>query len=284
MLRQGRHEAARAREVNVGVWRQADFIERRPRKTAHRVKVGPEPVSDLPPAETDMAAAVRQAREELPNLGGEKKMSAVARGVQPQHRTRRMRRRQGVQHRKDRRHPDSGADERHGPLAGLQEERPARRADFEKIPHPHVVSHIGTPYAVRFDLHADPIAIRRGRSRKRVAAKSGRSPTLGRKRSTTYWLGSASGNGSSWSRCIVSDTTSADSWSIAVNFSGPNPDVLRCRRRVGLHPLDNVRHQAQRGGNATARPVRRSPLHTAPPGIARESTRLCQGFCRAPPG
>jgi len=138
MLRQGRahvrHEAARATEVNVGVWRQADFIERRPRKTAHRVKVGPEPVSDLRPAETDMAAAVRQAREELPNLGGEKKMPAVVRGVQPQHRTRRMRRRQGVQHRKEGRHPESDADERHGPSPECRRNVPRGELTSRKSP------------------------------------------------------------------------------------------------------------------------------------------------------
>ena len=211
-------------------------------------------------------------------------MPAVARGVQPQHRTRRMRRRQGVQHRKDGRHPDSGADERHGPLAGLQEERPARRADFEKIPHPHVVSHIGTPYAVRFDLHADPIAIRRGRSRKRVAAKERRVADARSKAQHDILAGQCF-----WQRLVVEPLHCQrhDIGRFLVNRRQlQRPESRRPPMSAAGWP-PSARQRAASGPtrrHTTARPVRRSALHAAPPAIARESARLCQGFCRAPSG
>ena len=51
-----------------------------------------------------------------------------------------------------------------------------------------------------------------------------------------YWPGSASGNGSPSGRCIVSDTTSADSRSIAVTFSGRNPGAAGCPADAGASP------------------------------------------------
>jgi hypothetical protein len=98
-------------------------------------------------------------------------MLPVASRVQPKERSSRVGRRQRVQHRQNRRRPDSRAEQYHGPLPGLQNEASARRADVEDIAHPDKLPQVGSSRPVGLDLHADPIALRREGTRERVAAK-----------------------------------------------------------------------------------------------------------------
>src|SRR4029450_2444384 len=63
-------------------------------------------------------------------------MLPIAGPVQPEHFPRRVRRRQRVQHRQNWSRPDARAEQHDRPLAGLQNEASARRADFESIPPP----------------------------------------------------------------------------------------------------------------------------------------------------
>ena len=85
-----------------------------------------------------------------------------------------MRRRQGVKHREDGRRSDARAEEHDGSLVGPQSEVSAWGADLENTAHPHMVSQVGARHTVWLDLHADPIAIHRDGSGKRVAAKKRR--------------------------------------------------------------------------------------------------------------
>src|ERR1700733_14340414 len=109
---------------------------------AYGVKVRSKPVGGLRSAETDIAAGARQVRDKTPHLACERKVLSIACDVEPQHRTRRMRRRQGVKQRQDGRRPDPPAEKRHGPLAGPQDKAPARRADLENLAHPHMVPYV----------------------------------------------------------------------------------------------------------------------------------------------
>ena len=45
-----------------------------------------------------------------------------------------------------------------GPLARLQNEASARRADVERVAHPDLVAQVRPGRPVRLDLHADAIA------------------------------------------------------------------------------------------------------------------------------
>ncbi len=101
-------------------------------------------------------------------------MLPIASRVQPQDLPCRPSRRQRVQHRQNRRRPDSRAEQHHRPLSRLQNEASARRADVESIAHPDMLPQVGSRRPIRLDLHADSIALRREGTRERVAAKKRR--------------------------------------------------------------------------------------------------------------
>ena len=117
---------------------------------------------------------MREREHQAADLGGEWMMLPIASPVQPQDLPRRAGRRQRVQHRQNRRRPDSRAEQHDRPLSGLQNEASARRADVENIAHPDVLPQVGSSRPIRLDLHADSIALRRERTRERVAAKKWR--------------------------------------------------------------------------------------------------------------
>src|SRR5262249_43929529 len=131
------------------------------------------------PAVTNVAAAVRERDDEAADFGGEWMMLAIASRVQPQDLPCRAGRRQRVQHRQNRRCPDSRAEQHHRPLSGLQNEAPARRADVESVAHPDVLLQVGASRTIRLDLHADSIALHRERTRERVAAEKWRAAGRG---------------------------------------------------------------------------------------------------------
>src|SRR5262249_32703013 len=111
---------------------------------------------------------------EAVDFGGEWMMLSIASRVQPEDLSCRVERRQRVQHRQNRRRPDSRAEQHHRPLSGLQNEASARRADVESMAHPDMLSQIGSSRPIRLGLHADSIALRREGTRQRVAAKKWR--------------------------------------------------------------------------------------------------------------
>src|SRR5215510_15929873 len=76
-----------------------------------------------------------------------------------------------MQHCQHRRRPDSRAEQHYRPLSGLQSETAARLADVEPIADSHMVLDVVTSRAVRLELHADAITLRRLGTRERVAAK-----------------------------------------------------------------------------------------------------------------
>src|SRR5215470_18509856 len=94
-------------------------------------------------AVTDVAAAASEREHEAADFGGEWMMLPIARRVQPQDLSCGADRRQRVQHRQDRRCPDSGAEQHHWPLSGLRNEASARRAHVESIAHTDVLPQVG---------------------------------------------------------------------------------------------------------------------------------------------
>jgi hypothetical protein len=117
---------------------------------------------------------VRQREHEAADFGGEWMMLPIASRVQPQDLPGRAVRRQRVQHRQNRRRPDSRAEQQHRPLSGLQDEATSRRADVKSIAHPGMLLQVGSSRAISLDLHTDSIALRREGTRERVAAKQWR--------------------------------------------------------------------------------------------------------------
>src|SRR5262249_7116814 len=122
----------------------------------------------------DIAPSIWEGKHEVADFDGEWMMLPIASRVQPQDLPYRARPRQRMQHRQNRRRPDSRAEQHHRPLSGLQNETSARRADTESIAHPDMLPQVAPSHTIRLDLHADSIAFRRECARKRVAAKKGR--------------------------------------------------------------------------------------------------------------
>jgi hypothetical protein len=111
-----------------------------------------------------MTSAVREQEHEATDFVGKRMMLPIASRVQPQDLPCGAGPCQRVQHRQNRRRPDSRTEQYHRPLSQLQNEVSARRADVESIAHPDMLSQVGSSLAVRFDFHADSIALCRERA------------------------------------------------------------------------------------------------------------------------
>src|SRR5262245_16683337 len=79
-----------------------------------------------------------------------------------------------MQHRQNRRRSDPGAEQHHRPLARLQNESTARRADVERVTDSDMLPEKISSHSIRLDLHADAITLRRYWPRKRVTPKQRR--------------------------------------------------------------------------------------------------------------
>src|SRR5262249_50324738 len=157
--------------VHIRVAWDADLVEDRPRQMTGNVEIITLRVPRARPAVTNIAAGVREGVHEAADFGPEGMMLPIASPVEPQDLPCRAGSRQRVQHRQNRRRPDSRAEQHHRPLSGLQNEASARPADVESIAHPNVLAQMGSSHPIRLDLHADAIALRRGGTREGVAAK-----------------------------------------------------------------------------------------------------------------
>src|SRR6516162_7446226 len=168
------HEASRPAEVDIRAWRDADFVEDRSRQVTGCVEIVAHLVVRARPAVANIAAAVSERRHEAANFDGKWMMLPVASRMQPQDLPCRAGRRQRVQHRQNRRRPDTCAEQHHWPSPGLQDETSARRADVKNIAHPDMLAQVDPSRSIRLDLHTDSIALCGGGTRERVAAKEWR--------------------------------------------------------------------------------------------------------------
>src|SRR4029077_8679731 len=155
-------------------------------------------VARIRPAVTNKAASVPEREHEASNFGGEWMMLPIASRLHPQHLPCRVGGRQRVQHRKNRRRPDSRAEQYHWALSGVQNEASARRADVESITDADMLAEVSSSRPVRLDLHADSIAPCRRWPRQRVAAKKWR-PIRGPLKTQDHVLAWQSG----WQRLTV---------------------------------------------------------------------------------
>src|SRR5262245_41706656 len=103
---------------------------------ASRSEILADCIGGLRPAVANIAAAVCDREHEATNFGCKRMMLAVAGRLQPQNLPCRVCCRERVQHRENRRGPYSRAEHHHRPLAGLENETSAGRADIESITHP----------------------------------------------------------------------------------------------------------------------------------------------------
>src|SRR5262250_1567977 len=100
-------------------------------------------------AVTNIATAAREGAHEATDFGGEWMMLPIASRVQPPDLPRRVSLGHRVQHRQNRRRPDSRAQQHHRPLSELQNEASARRADVESIAHADMLPEVGSSHAIR---------------------------------------------------------------------------------------------------------------------------------------
>ena len=107
----------RAAEVDIRLARDADLVEDRSRQVTGSVEILADLVARARPAVTNIAAAVREREHQAADFGGKRMMLAIASRVQPQDLPCRAGRRQRVQHRQNRRRPDSRAEQYHRPLS-----------------------------------------------------------------------------------------------------------------------------------------------------------------------
>src|SRR5262245_43332538 len=122
------------------------------------------------PAVTHIAVAVRKREHEATDFSGKGMMLLITSTVQPPDWSCRAGRRQGVQQRHHSLCSYSCTEQDHRSLAGLQKKAAARRADVERMADSDMLAKVPTGRAVRLDLHADPIALRRYGTRERKAA------------------------------------------------------------------------------------------------------------------
>src|SRR5262249_13186210 len=162
---------------------------------AARIEILRNPVVRAGPAVTDIRAGAGKRESQTPHFRREWMMITIASTVQPEDLSPRLRRRQRVQHRQDRRCPDACTEQNDRVFSRLQHEAAAGRADVECIADPNMFSDVVSSRAIRLDLHADAVALRRWRTRERITAEerpvSGRLKTkdhiLARERSV-QWL------------------------------------------------------------------------------------------------
>src|SRR5262245_47404526 len=100
----------------------ADLVEDRSREVTGSVEILTHLVARARPAVTNIAAAVRERGHEAADFCGEWMMLMIASPVQPQDLPCRMGRRQRVQHRQNRRRPDSRTEQHYRSLSGQQNE------------------------------------------------------------------------------------------------------------------------------------------------------------------
>jgi len=131
----------------------ADVVEDRSREVTRGVEILTHLVARARSAVTHIGAAVREREHEAADFGGEWMMLSIASPVQPQDMPRRAGGRQCVQHRQNRRRPDSRAEQHHPRLSGLQNDASARRAGVERIAHPDMPpSRFRPPHSARSSL------------------------------------------------------------------------------------------------------------------------------------
>ena len=122
-------------------------------------------------AEAHVAPHVRERGEQRARLGRERQVAAAACAVEPPDLAAGMLRRQGVEHRQDRRRADAGADQQHG-RAGLGEDEGAsRRPDLEPVSDRDPGVQVAAGGALLLALDGEPVAARAGPSRKGVVAQ-----------------------------------------------------------------------------------------------------------------
>src|SRR5262245_48279873 len=79
-----------------------------------------------------------------------------------------------MEHGQNRCRSGSRTERQDPPFSRPQNEAPARRADFDSIALPHMVPQVVSGLTIRLDFHTDSIALRRRRTRERVAAEKRR--------------------------------------------------------------------------------------------------------------
>lgn len=115
-----------------------------------------------------------EGKHEAAYFVGEWMMLPVACGMQPEDLSCRAGRCQGVQHGQNGRCSDPCAEQHHRSFSGLQGKASAWRTHIEDIACPNVIPQVAPGRSARLDLHADPIVLRRLRTRERVAANERR--------------------------------------------------------------------------------------------------------------
>src|SRR6478735_3324015 len=134
------------------------------------VEIVADPIVRTRSAIADIAPPVWDSSDQAPDLCSERMVLPVPSLIKPQDRPTRLCRRQLVQHREDRCRTDPSAEQHDGAAFVPQCEAATWQGDVQAVADPER-SQTGSCRAVRFELHADAIALVGCRTRKRVTAK-----------------------------------------------------------------------------------------------------------------
>src|SRR3954463_3515395 len=125
-----------------------------------RIEVHTWLIRTLRSAVLHVAPAVWQALEQLSHLLGERMFVSVASSINPPHLACRWFGRKRVQHRQDRSHSDSRANQHDRPLVCFQNEAAPRRAHFQYVTDLDIREEIVAGGLVAFPFNAETIALR----------------------------------------------------------------------------------------------------------------------------
>src|SRR5262245_27060271 len=112
------HEASRPAEVDIRFQWYADLVEDRSREVTGSVEILAHLVARARPAVTNIAAALGEREQETADFRGKWMMLPIASPVQPQDLSCRVGGCQRVQHRQNRRRPNSRAEQHYRSLSG----------------------------------------------------------------------------------------------------------------------------------------------------------------------
>jgi hypothetical protein len=159
------HEGCGPTHVDLGIGRRLKFGEQRRGETSRAVEVAAFEVIWVGAAVVHLGPCVRQRREAGTGLGGERVLATVTRPVQAPNLSIGPFLRQCLQHGENGSGTNSGADQQHGRVRLIEDERAAWCRNVELVADSETCVQVSAGGAIVFTLDGDSVVVRSGWSR-----------------------------------------------------------------------------------------------------------------------
>ena len=147
----------RAAQIEIGFPGNPEARQRRDIQMTGNIEIVADLILSTRAAISDVPSAIRKLRQKPARFFDERMLVAIPCSINPPDCATGPLRLQLVKHRQQRRNPDSGAEQHHGPLARLQSEVSSWRADFDRIARLQPGMDKCAARAPSFPLYADPV-------------------------------------------------------------------------------------------------------------------------------